>query len=86
MVTRNGTCDGFLRQSPYSQRSLWRPLISFFGTTCTHIHQHTCIYTGGLVLNLGPARLEANYCVPLAWQPGDAVRKGLQIGLGISFL
>lgn len=41
---------------------------------------------GGLLLNLGAARLEANYCVPLMRTSADLARPGLQVGIGISFL
>eukprot|EP00123_Amoebidium_parasiticum_P017925 comp24033_c0_seq1/m.43021 comp24033_c0_seq1/g.43021 ORF comp24033_c0_seq1/g.43021 comp24033_c0_seq1/m.43021 type:complete len:444 (-) comp24033_c0_seq1:504-1835(-) len=40
----------------------------------------------GLLLSLGVARLEVNYCWPLSAQPTDARRQGLQIGLGMDFL
>lgn len=40
----------------------------------------------GLVLLLGIARLELNYCVPLGAQSSDSVNHGVQIGVGINFL
>ncbi|KAJ9065438.1 hypothetical protein DSO57_1019618 [Entomophthora muscae] len=40
----------------------------------------------GLVFRHSIARLEANYCIPLARHPGERRCSGLQVGLGISFL
>lgn len=39
----------------------------------------------GLVFMLGIARVELNYCVPIA-QNTDSVNHGIQVGVGINFL
>lgn len=42
---------------------------------------------GGLVFNIGHVgRLELHYAVPLSQQSGDRTEKGLQFGIGISFI
>ncbi|XP_031549193.1 sorting and assembly machinery component 50 homolog [Actinia tenebrosa] len=40
----------------------------------------------GLVLLLGIARLELNYCLPRGYQRTDRINRGLQFGLGVNFL
>ncbi|KAI7872710.1 surface antigen-domain-containing protein, partial [Spinellus fusiger] len=45
------------------------------------------IATGvGLVYRHSIARIELNYCIPLTAAKGDHVRRGLQLGIGLSFL
>lgn len=40
----------------------------------------------GLIYRHSIARLEANFCLPLTIAAGDQYMKGLQIGVGLSFL
>jgi len=40
----------------------------------------------GLVLLLGIARLELNYCLPFGAQTSDSLNHGIQVGVGINFL
>ncbi|XP_014663333.1 PREDICTED: sorting and assembly machinery component 50 homolog A-like [Priapulus caudatus] len=44
-------------------------------------------YGAGIVLCLGNiARLELNYCIPVAFQPTDKLNRGFQFGIGLNFL
>lgn len=64
-------------KSPYLSRSTLRDL-----TEATRIS-----YGVGLVLRLGGvARLELNYCFPYRFTGTDSINRGLQFGLGLSFL
>ncbi|KAF7331606.1 Bac-surface-Ag domain-containing protein [Mycena kentingensis (nom. inval.)] len=40
----------------------------------------------GLIYTLPPARLELNFGVPLVASRSDAIRRGLQVGIGLEFL
>jgi outer membrane protein insertion porin family len=40
----------------------------------------------GLVISLGEARFEINYVLPQGQQPGDKAEKGLQFGIGVTFV
>eukprot|EP01134_Creolimax_fragrantissima_P001211 CFRG1211T1 len=40
----------------------------------------------GVMMQLGPARLELNYCVPLAYATTDSKKQGFQLGVGVNFL
>jgi outer membrane protein insertion porin family len=45
------------------------------------------ISTGfGLIYRHSIARIELNYCVPLAAARGDQIKRGLQLGIGLNFL
>ncbi|QLG72478.1 hypothetical protein HG535_0D01860 [Zygotorulaspora mrakii] len=48
--------------------------------------QHSLSTGVGIVLRHPVARFELNFTLPLACHTGDAVRKGFQYGIGISFL
>lgn len=41
---------------------------------------------GGVVLAIGKARLEVNYCVPLSHQPDDLILPGFQFGIGFNYV
>ncbi|KAG1473370.1 hypothetical protein G6F56_000993 [Rhizopus delemar] len=40
----------------------------------------------GLIFRYSIARIELNYCIPLAASKGDQIRRGLQFGIGLNFL
>lgn len=44
-------------------------------------------YGLGVAVRIGQmARIELNYCIPLAYQRGDHVHPGVQFGIGLQFL
>ncbi|KNC77357.1 hypothetical protein SARC_10184 [Sphaeroforma arctica JP610] len=40
----------------------------------------------GLILQMGPARLEFNYCLPVMYAATDLQKRGFQLGVGLNFL
>ena len=48
--------------------------------------QHSTSAGVGIILRHPMARFELNFSVPLTMHSGDDVRKGLQFGVGLSFL
>ena len=40
----------------------------------------------GLLFQQGPVRLELNFGLPLLARRGDGARKGIQFGVGLSYL
>lgn len=59
------------------------PLIQTFGKV---LMSPSCSGGFGLVLNHPAARLELNLVMPLIAHPGDGLYKGLQFGVGLSYL